>query len=185
MGARKQRERLNTRLVDDALGVFARLGYRVPVRRLASELGVTTGALYHQFGSKDEMFLEVLRSSVDVDVEVFPDLPPSIGPEDRVHLLLATVRLRETALIHRFLVLHEYLRHQEAPLSDEIVAGMDQYAAALGRFFGADDPAVGVFLLSVLNGALWRRYLDGGRTRWEDIERLLTGSISAVLAVPR
>jgi AcrR family transcriptional regulator len=172
---------ISDRLVEDAIGVFARLGYRVPVRRLASELGVTTGALYHHFGSKDEMFLAVLRASVQADTAEFPELPPEVTPQDRVRLLLRSVQERETYLMRRFLVLHEYLRHQEAEPPPEVIAGLDHYAATVGRYFGSDDPAVGRFVLSLVNGALWRRYLDGGRTRWEDIERLLVASIGSIL----
>jgi AcrR family transcriptional regulator len=169
------------RLVEEALGVFARLGYRVPVRRLASELGVTTGSLYHHFGSKDEMFLAVLRASVAADSAEFPALPPEVGPRDRVKLLIHAVKERETLLMRRLLVLHEYLRQLDGERPVELVAEMDQYASRLAQFFGSDDRTVGQFVLSLVNGALFRRYLDGGHTRWEDLERLLESSIESLL----
>ena len=160
--------------------MFARFGYRVPVRKLASELGVTTGALYHHFGSKDEMFLAVLRASVAADSQQFPDLPPSITPEDRVRLLIHSVRARESYLTERLLVLGEYLRHEGGRPTAELADEMDQYAVRVGRLLGSDDPALGTYVLSLINGVLWRRYLDGGRTRWEDIERMLVASIDSL-----
>jgi hypothetical protein len=104
-----------------------------------------------------------------------------VGLRDRVKLLIHGIKERETLLMRRFLVLHEYLRQMDTGPPVELVAEMDQYALRLAAFFGSEDPAVGPFVLSLVNGALWRRYLDAGHTRWEDLERLLEASIESLL----
>lgn len=170
------------RLVNDASAVFARHGYRVPIRRLASELGVTTGAIYHHFGSKEGLFLEVLRSTVQADTSEFPTLPNDVGVRERIRMLLVYVEAREADLTRRFLVLHEYLRRRDTDgLPDELVAGLNDYAAAVSRYLGSDDVEVGRFVLSLVNGVLWRRHLDGGHTRWDRMGPMLEQSVVALL----
>jgi AcrR family transcriptional regulator len=49
-------------IVDAALELFARKGYdRTSVREIARQTGLSQAGLLHHFGSKEELFLEVLR----------------------------------------------------------------------------------------------------------------------------
>jgi AcrR family transcriptional regulator len=55
--------RTRTRLLDAAAKVFARKGFGgASVEEIAETAGYSTGALYANFGSKDELFLELLAS---------------------------------------------------------------------------------------------------------------------------
>ena len=58
---------------------------------LASEVGVTTGALYRHFASLDEILIETVRFGVERIEATFPD--PSLPPLDRL-LALARNRVR-------------------------------------------------------------------------------------------
>jgi AcrR family transcriptional regulator len=165
------------RLVADAFAVFARHGYRVPIRRLATELGVTTGAIYHHFGSKEGLFLAVLRSTVEADAAEFPAVPPELGVRERVRLLMAAVESREQFLLRRALLLEEYVRRRENGLPEELVTGMTEYAAAVSKFLGSDDPDVGRFVLSLISGVLRRRHLDEGNTRWDRMGAILEDAL--------
>lgn len=50
-------------LLDAALEVFAELGYeRATLNDVADRVGVTKGALYHYFASKEQLFVELVRS---------------------------------------------------------------------------------------------------------------------------
>jgi AcrR family transcriptional regulator len=52
-------------LIDAGCGLFAERGYAdVPVADIATRAQVTTGALYHQFGSKEELFRAVYAELV-------------------------------------------------------------------------------------------------------------------------
>ncbi|MDY5973106.1 MAG: helix-turn-helix domain-containing protein, partial [Butyricicoccus sp.] len=49
------------RILETALGLFAREGYRaVSVSRIAGALGMTKSALYKHFGSKRDIFDEIV-----------------------------------------------------------------------------------------------------------------------------
>ena len=50
-------------LLDAALEVFAEVGFeRATLNDLADRAGVTKGAVYHYFASKDQLFIELVRS---------------------------------------------------------------------------------------------------------------------------
>lgn len=50
-------------LLDAALEVFAELGFeRATLHHVAERAGVTKGALYHYFDSKDHLFIELVRA---------------------------------------------------------------------------------------------------------------------------
>lgn len=55
--------RTRARLLDAAAEVFARKGFNgASVEEIADRAGFSTGALYSNFGSKDELFMELLAS---------------------------------------------------------------------------------------------------------------------------
>lgn len=53
-------------LLEKAARLFGRRGFdKTSMRDLAAEFGVLPGSLYHHFGSKEELFLEVYTTGVD------------------------------------------------------------------------------------------------------------------------
>ena len=54
------------RILDAAIPLFARLGYgSASVRELAEAAGVTKPTLYYHFGSKEDLFHELVRYHLD------------------------------------------------------------------------------------------------------------------------
>ncbi len=65
----EQRALTRRRLLDGAEAVFARSGYHgASVDEIAREAGATTGALYSNFASKEELFLALFEERVATDV---------------------------------------------------------------------------------------------------------------------
>jgi AcrR family transcriptional regulator len=61
----ERNEKTRRALIDAGRGLFAERGYTdVSVTELAKRAGVSTGALYHQFGSKEELFKVVYAELV-------------------------------------------------------------------------------------------------------------------------
>jgi AcrR family transcriptional regulator len=53
------------RIQDAALQLFAAKGFfATGIREIADRVGVTTAALYHYMGSKDELLIEIMVSSM-------------------------------------------------------------------------------------------------------------------------
>jgi AcrR family transcriptional regulator len=59
----EQQDRTRQRLLDAARSVFLRRGFHAAsLAEIAAEAGYTTGAVYSNFGGKDELFLAMLES---------------------------------------------------------------------------------------------------------------------------
>lgn len=64
----EQRALTRRRLLDGAEAVFARSGFHgASVEEIAREAGATTGALYSNFASKEDLFLALFEERIDAD----------------------------------------------------------------------------------------------------------------------
>src|SRR5438552_17548770 len=69
---RRRREETRRRLMDSALGVFARNGYeRATVDEIVREAGFSKGAFYVHFETKEDLFWEMLQERIDAQQELF------------------------------------------------------------------------------------------------------------------
>lgn len=154
-------------ILDVALEVIAREGYSgATVKQLADAVGLSQNGLLHYFGSKDALFMDILRHQDELtDVDLDNDDLSNI--EDR---LLGAVELETSAPGMAQLALrlsgeatepdhiaHEYFRARydviRSVVQDTIVSLRDE-----GRIPADVDPAV----ISALVFAAW----DGLRTQW-------------------
>ncbi len=70
LSRRQQRQLTRSRLIDAAADVFARRGFHgASVDDVAAEAGFTKGAVYSNFGSKEDLFLAVLDAHVGRRIE--------------------------------------------------------------------------------------------------------------------
>src|SRR2546425_7612463 len=69
---RRRREETRQRLVEAALGVFARHGYdRATVDEIVRGAGFSKGAFYVHFNSKDDLFWAMLEERISRQQEAF------------------------------------------------------------------------------------------------------------------
>ncbi|SMD24857.1 TetR/AcrR family transcriptional regulator [Lentzea albidocapillata] len=79
------------RLIDAATRLFADKGYeRVAVQEIVEHAGVTKGAMYHYFGSKDDLLHEIYGRLLRLQTEHLEKIASSTGP--------VAERLREAAI---------------------------------------------------------------------------------------
>ncbi|MDX8054935.1 TetR/AcrR family transcriptional regulator [Lentzea sp. BCCO 10_0798] len=79
------------RLIDAATRLFADKGYeRVAVQEIVEHAGVTKGAMYHYFGSKDDLLHEIYGRLLRLQTEHLEKIASSTGP--------VVERLREAAI---------------------------------------------------------------------------------------
>ncbi|MEU7481206.1 TetR/AcrR family transcriptional regulator [Lentzea sp. NPDC042327] len=79
------------RLIDAATRLFADKGYeRVAVQEVVEHAGVTKGAMYHYFGSKDDLLHEIYGRLLRLQTEHLEKIVSGDGP--------VTARLREAAV---------------------------------------------------------------------------------------
>lgn len=78
---RPKRAEVRRRLLDAAGTVFARRGVgAASVDEVARAAGLTKGAIYSNFGSKDELFLALLADRIAARLDVVGELPPAEAP---------------------------------------------------------------------------------------------------------
>jgi AcrR family transcriptional regulator len=80
----EQRERTRQELIDAAAIVFAKHGYHgASVDQVAEAAGFTKGAVYSNFRSKEELFLELLEQQLDRSVELLEQVVEQVPAEQR------------------------------------------------------------------------------------------------------
>src|SRR5437763_5333664 len=80
--AREQRREARDELLDAALEVFARRGYRdAGVDEIAAEAGYSKGALYWNFSGKEDLLMALLEERVDTPLRERIALLASAPPE--------------------------------------------------------------------------------------------------------
>jgi AcrR family transcriptional regulator len=83
-------ETVRTRLVAAAIGLFARKGYAATtVREIVEAAGVTKPVLYYYFGSKEGIFLEMMREAMGAfEAMVAAALATPGSTRERIHAFL-------------------------------------------------------------------------------------------------
>jgi AcrR family transcriptional regulator len=80
----EQRARTRSDLLDAAARVFAAQGYHASsVDQVAEAAGYTKGAVYSNFSSKEELFLELLDRHLDQAIGMLEQLVFEVAPEAR------------------------------------------------------------------------------------------------------
>jgi AcrR family transcriptional regulator len=83
----EQRARTRADLLDAAARVFAAQGYHAAsVDQVAEAAGYTKGAVYSNFSSKEELFLELLERHVDQAIDLLEQLVFEVEPARRAGL---------------------------------------------------------------------------------------------------
>lgn len=136
------------RLLDGAARVFARDGYSgASIDRIAAEAGLSKGAVYWNFASKEELFFALLDERIDRRIRALFDqteaAPPGQAMEGQVSVGLSAVLAQERELVVLF---HEYsaMAVRDPRLRERYVERNVMLRAGLARTFEARVEAFGV-----------------------------------------
>lgn len=121
--------------------LFAQRGYAgLNMRTIASELGVSTGVLYHYFPSKAALFETVVRVSVETDVDSGTRLllKSARTPRERLSLLLHFMDREMSRFVAHYRVLVEFTSQLETDEDEKawatVITGLrTRYARAMGE----------------------------------------------------
>lgn len=173
-------EETGRRVREAAVTLFARKGFAATgIRELAQEAGVTTGALYHYMGTKDDLLVAIMRSCIDPLLAAARELTSRDGqPEWRLAALVEMHVWFHGANPLRTIIADTELRALEGPPADEIIGLRDDYeaiwtgllaeGAAAGRFEVPDERVAAIALLQLCTGvAHW--YRPGGRLQLDEL----------------
>src|SRR5580692_7405401 len=136
------------RLLDAAAQVFARDGYSgASIDRIAAEAGLSKGAVYWNFASKEELFFALLDERIDRRIRALFDqteaAPVDQAMEAQVSVGLSAVLEQERELVVLF---HEYsaMAVRDPRLRERYVERNVMLRGGLARVFEARVEALGV-----------------------------------------
>jgi AcrR family transcriptional regulator len=162
------------RLVEAALELFGEHGYEpVAVAAIAERAGVTTGSLYHHFGSKMGLY-RLVRADVEQRVV------------DRMEGALSTRGARSVAdLVPALVVGYDYLVEsgyarllsEPAPDSTDDTNGPDPIQRLIARAIPGDATPVDALVAAAWRAALW--HARGGAAEANDARTALTDLLTA------
>ena len=85
------RQETRRKVLEAARKLFQEQGYAgTRIRELAAEIGMSTGAVFSNFGSKHELFRKAVSTEYDGYRDVLERISPDASPRDKVVALLAT-----------------------------------------------------------------------------------------------
>ena len=159
----REREQIRAQLIEKGRELFGSYGLRrTNVEDLTGAVGISKGAFYLFFDSKEELFFEIIRRfEAEYRAEVFDDAPaPGVAPRERVRRLLerAFSAWRSSPLFTRFQ--EEDLEHLRRRLPPEALeAGLRDDEAFVAELLDrwrsegmpvASDPAMVTALMRAL-----------------------------------
>jgi AcrR family transcriptional regulator len=181
--ARDQGREARDELLDAALRVFARRGYRdASVDEIAAEAGYSKGALYWHFPGKHELFVALIDERIDAPTRELVDLLES-APPDRDMSLEATRELarqlseqREAVLLEReywsLAIRDPELRARYAERQSELRIAFATALKARAEHLGTQDVRMSAddvarLVLSIIGGLAGDELIEPGSVRPE------------------
>lgn len=112
--ATRDPERTKARIFEAALTEFARAGFHgASVRAIVHTAGVNERMLYHYFGSKEELYRELLQRAFDEMGRSLLEVLGEVGTDDAERMLYAMVR-RQTEVMLSSTTLMRVMLHEVA-----------------------------------------------------------------------
>ena len=148
----EQRRRTEARILDAAAQAFLTAGYdRTTIRAVASAAGVDAGLVMHYFGSKRELFRQV------IDAAPVPEV--SGTPTEAAEQLLAALADRlASEPVASLALLRSMLTNPEA--ASAASAGIARYEAQIAQAIPADDADLRAAIISAITlGIMVSRHL--------------------------
>jgi AcrR family transcriptional regulator len=131
------RAQARAKIIDAALALFAEQGYEQPsVRMIARRAGISQGLMYNYFASKQQLLVEIFRTSMR-DVRESFALAESGAPEERVEALIrgAFQILRRNLTFWRLSYAARMQAAVLAALGDDVQAWLAEVRRTLVGYF--------------------------------------------------
>lgn len=172
-------------ILRQALAVIDAEGYgAASVTRIAEVAGISKTGLLHHFGTKENLFTEVLRLRDELDGSQFEKPAADLGEMEHAYLSVVERNTRIPGLVELFARLsveaanpehpaHDFFLQREKTIGDRIAATVD---AALGDDLRDDvDPSlVALIVLAATDGLQQRWLLDPSVDMTAALETLFT-----------
>ena len=181
------------RFVNAAMALIARQGLEgVTMRAVATEAGLSYGALFHYFKSKDDLLMHAVRRSMEQQTQRVNEYATRYsGLEALEHLLCDDAILNEASrdgwMVWMTFLYQATLDQRCAEMNAELIEG---WVARIARLLeearndgeiaaDTDTKAVGAFIINSWHGALMRMKSTASSKPLEDFYNLIFNKILA------
>jgi AcrR family transcriptional regulator len=196
---REKQEQTRQQLLDAGARVFARRGYRqATVEEIAAEAGFTTGAVYSNFASKEELFLALADWEVDsriAEIRAVADAAER-GEEAGAEAAAQFARFLERdpdwpLLFYEFWSfgvrnadLQEEFGKRRQAVRDALADTLDRVANQLGFQLRFPAPALAAAVSAALNGLAFERAADPESIPDEVFAEFIAAVLACSIAAP-
>ena len=157
------RDAYRLELLSKSFELFARHGYtNVSMRGIAEALGISTGALYHYFSSKQEFFTQIAFILSQSDISKITNLMAQCSSiEERLTLFFVHIREDEEAILNSLLFFADFYRLNlnEDMDNDFIKGALDSYHEVLVNIVGI-PPDLATFVFATVDGLIIHRAIE-------------------------
>ncbi|WP_169713627.1 TetR/AcrR family transcriptional regulator [Paludifilum halophilum] len=162
--------------MDNCFELFAREGYAsLTMRRIADDLDVSTGTLYHYFSGKEDLFFQLVEFTISHDLFDAEDaLRGAVTPKQRIENLFRFIQERESYFLNQYFIWIDYCRHEavDSRKDRRLEEAMEQYKEGISRILDTRDPQLTEFILVTINGLIIQRLLHRRGPSLEALSRL-------------
>jgi AcrR family transcriptional regulator len=198
MSRKESQEKTRERLLAAAAKVFARRGYhRATVEEIASDAGFTIGALYSNFGGKEELFLALADRQVEervAEVGAVADAAEGDAPGEEAAEQLRKFLERDPdwpLLFYEFWSLSvrnpelqgELAKRREA-IRDALAETLERVAKRHGFKLRFPAPVLATAIAASLNGLAFERAADPKALPDEVFAEFVTAVLGCAIAAP-
>ncbi len=161
----EKREANKTQILGAAREVFGRRGYHgATIEEIADEAGLSNGAIYYNFGSKQELFLALLEERIDERVERITELPGLADDADLRREARHVVETLKRSRTWRLLLLEfvafaarnrgsaRALRSRRRSFRDALTTTLDRRARSLGVEPPLPADQLALLITALVNG---------------------------------
>jgi AcrR family transcriptional regulator len=158
------RDRYRKELLNKCFDLFAEKGYSsLTIRQVATEIGVSTGTLYHYFASKEELFSQLIEEITEHDIllatkEINGENLETI--EQRVLALGRFIAKNERLFYKQNLLLMNFSQQidsKQLSIVEAIKHSSERYQQEIMKFLRVDDPAIANHVSCFIDGLIYQR----------------------------
>ena len=186
----RRRQQTKDALIDAAAEVFERRGFEgASLEEIAETAGFTRGAIYKNFGGKEELFLAVSERFNERIIEAFREVAPS-GPDAREWDISTMARMWRAASINPTLGMEfelYVLRNPEARKAsaanhrknaEMVAAFIDEVASQSGFTLRFPSLTLARVILAAADGLAYSELIDGEDLYEPFLELLNVGMVA-------
>jgi AcrR family transcriptional regulator len=151
-------EEYRKELLQKCFDLFAERGYaNATTRQIAQALGISTGAMYHYFPSKQILFEQLVEEISLQDVQLLRSIPRDGTLGQRLERLGALLIQHQADLIKQAVIWHDFYQHHALAEIQENQSFQQldrRYQTAMEELLDVNDPKLAKFVGTLIDGIL-------------------------------